>query len=127
MCQFGGALSFNISRVDSVVLKAWVLAGDLKRLAENEHELPESNFIAAHERHEPDAKGRVKLTHFWWTGESSGNSLPYLLCTVAPCIIGVVEAIITWERGEALSGLLIKNGKAVECKVQQRLVYPKGW
>lgn len=75
----------------------------------------------------PTTPMSVELENLWWYGEGSGNRHEFLVKVVAPLIKGEVEAIFTWEGGDSVSGLAIKDGKVIECEVEQRLVKPEGW
>lgn len=115
-------MSYNISSVNTMALDAWMSAKDLKRLAKHEDQLAESNFIEDHVDREPDADGNVKLRNFWWCGEGSGRTHDFLVEKVAPKVRGRVEAIFTWEGGDSHSGLMIEDGKVVDCDLEMRLV-----
>jgi hypothetical protein len=121
-------MSYNIDSVDTPVLNAWILKKDLKRLYKKlEGDLPEMNVLEEHLDDEPDEDGRIKLRSFEWCGTWSGNSWKTLIKQVAPKVMGEVEAIFTWEGGDSIGGLLIKDGKVAEVDVKQQLVRPEGW
>jgi hypothetical protein len=70
---------------------------------------------------------RIKLPNFNWRCEGSGHSLLILKTTVAPLIRGEVQAIFTWEGGDSVSGIAVKDGRVLECDVVQSLELPKDW
>lgn len=129
-------MSYNIDNVDCKVLDAWIYAKDLHALLEQlEGELAEGNFLDEMFEESPkeewgelpyDPATKVKLRNFWWYGEGSGRSYDdVLLPKIVPYIHGYVEAIFTWEGGDAVSGLIIKDGVATECDIEMKLVPKK--
>lgn len=71
----------------------------------------------------PDVSHRIKLKNLSWYGEGSGRAYEdHFIKDVAPLIHGRVDAIFTWEGGDSVTGLRIKDGVATECKVEMRLV-----
>lgn len=126
-------MSYNIDHVEAVVLDAWMRAADIVTLlGDMEDELPESNFLEAHEAEaikamKTDGDARVKLKNLWFSSESSGTCYPDSLKKIAKKIHGTVEAIFYWEGGNSVTGVLIKDGKFTDCKVECCLVKPEGW
>jgi hypothetical protein len=125
-------VSYNIDSVDTPELDAWMRAADVVSLFEEHHDsLPEGCFLEdiigtaedATTSNEPDAK--IELPHLWWYGEGSGHSFDLLKDTIGKKIMGRVDAIFTWEGGDSVSGLRIKDGVVTECDVKMTLV-PKG-
>lgn len=121
-------MSTNIDHTETPVLEAAIHVKDLKKLQKKyEDELPEGCFLNDLDAEDADKDGYVRLRSFDWYGQFSGTSHDMLVKKIAPKIKGDVEAIFTWEGGEFLTGLLIKDGKVAECEIEQRLVKPKGW
>lgn len=126
-------MGYNIDSVNEVVLDAWMSARDVHRLHDGDHDLPEVNFLedmvedadAAIGEGSPDK--RIRLPNFNWYGEFSGHSYDLLVETIAPSVMGNVEAIFTWEGGDSFTGLLVKDGKVAKCEVDLRVIRPEGW
>lgn len=118
-------MSYNIDSVSIESMDAKIKKADLRRLLRSLDTLPESNFLEEHSDHEPDGDGYIKLASFYWCGESSGRAFEDLVKKVSKKIVGHVEAIFTWEGGDSVSGLIIKDGEATECDVEMRLVRPE--
>lgn len=130
-------MSYNISHIETPVLEAWIYAADVVRLIRNQKYLPSSNFLhdlyddavsACADVESHGAHTQMPITRFSWSGEGSGHDYnATLLPHIVPYIHGTIEAIVFWVGGDEVTGLLIKDGRAVECKVEQRLVKPEGW
>jgi hypothetical protein len=121
-------MSYNVDSTEIIILDAWMLALDIKRLRdEHDDELPENCFLADLDGAEPDDAGRVKLTDMNWRGEGSGYSFDMFVSDIAPFIYGTVEVVFTWEGGDSHSGLAIKDGKVAKCEVTMAIVKPEGW
>lgn len=131
----GVAVSYNVTDVTPLVLDARMTAEDIATFYDElEDDLPEGNFLesiidearAAIAAGEPDRE--IALKNFWWYGDWSGRSLDdVLISTIAPEIRGKVEAIVTWEGGDSVDGILIEDGRAARCKIERRVVRPEGW
>lgn len=65
---------------------------------------------------------RIQIKCFDWHGEGSSSCYNFLLETVAPKIHGSIDAVLTWEGGDFLSGLRIRDGVVEVCDVVQTLV-----
>jgi hypothetical protein len=119
-------MPYNIDNVEAKVLDAWIKAVDVMQLLQYK-DLPENCFLrdmkkAAYKALAADKPyAHISLPNFWWAGERSGTSWP-LLDGIASFIYGHVEAIITWEGGDDVTGIIIKDGVLVECDVVQTLV-----
>lgn len=119
-------MPYNIDNVETKVLDAWIEAVHVLRLLKYKG-LPENCFLrdmkqaayAAIALGKHDAP--IALPNFWWAGQRSGTSWP-LLDDIASFIHGHVEAIITWEGGDDVTGIIIKDGVITECDVVQTLV-----
>lgn len=125
-------MSYNIDKVTTLKLDAWMLPGDvLKLLKTHGRDLPESSFLHAMREKAIDALtegltgGQIALPNFRWDGPGSGHAIDLLRLNVAPRIRGDVHAIFTWEGGDSFSGMIIKDGVVTDCDVVQTLV-PKG-
>lgn len=128
-------MSYNIDHIETLVLDAYMRAKDVVRLYKKyEGDLCEDNFLS--ELFAPaqaactagDSEYALKITTLTWRGAWSGSSYKdVFLKNIAPHIKGVVEAVITWEGGDSVSGLLIKDGKAAEVEVEYQLKKPDGW
>lgn len=121
-------MSYNIGSTNTPVFDAYMDAGDIVSLyTDHEGDLCEGNFIDKHYKQAVKALAdgsdrRIKLKNLWWYGEGSGSTYKFFLKTIAPKIMGKVEAIFTWEGGDSFSGIIIEDGKVVEGKVEQRVV-----
>lgn len=120
-------MSHNVTSIKVLTLEANMPAKELVRLhAELAGDLPSQNVLADHRRvaemvlAEPiAATWCVHLRSFAWTGEGSGGRWweEIFKEKVAPHIRGLVEAIVTWEKGDHVSGLRIRDGVVTEPKV----------
>lgn len=71
---------------------------------------------------------KVKLESLEWCGEGSNHSyVNIFLKHIVPFIKGTAELILTWESGDSMGALLIKDGKFIEAEVERVIVRPKGW
>lgn len=66
-------------------------------------------------------EGTVAIGNLDWYGEGSGHTFNYFKGTVAPLIMGRIEAVFIWEGGDSISGLIIDDGKITECDVSYKL------
>jgi hypothetical protein len=114
-------MSYNVSHID-------VVKSDLRIPAKNWRkalrlEMPELNpFDDAREDDAPNADGEYPVA-FSWSGECSGTCWHNgTLNKFAKLTVGMVEAIVHWEGGDAVSGLRIENGEAREFDVEFKLV-----
>ena len=118
-------MSYNIDSIDCLVLDARMKVKDIRKLAKQQDKLPEDNFVQdLHEllKDNDGSNDTVDIVRFAWGGEGSGWAFKYLKETVAPLIEGKVHAVLTWEGGDRHSGLVIENGKVIECDVKMVLV-----
>lgn len=126
-------MSYNIDSVSTLVLDAYMLAKDVRRLYQKydggmaeihfleDMEGPAETALAAGD---PDRK--IPLKGLQWYGEGSGNSYDETLPKIAKKIMGTVEAIFTWEGGDAVSGVRIEDGVFEEVEVTQTLAPKAG-
>lgn len=126
-------MSYNIDTVESNVIDAWMTARDVVELSD-ECELPSGSFLEEMQSaalvalKEGDPNRRLPLPSLEWRGEWSGRSFQEVLQErVVPKIRGRAEAILIWEGGDSVSGLLVNDGKFAECKVVMQIVKPDGW
>jgi hypothetical protein len=127
-------MSYNVDSTETLVLDASMRAKDVMELLEdNEDEsfLPEINFLDEMRKDAKTARRRnpdtlIPLPNFWWSGMGA-NDIDVIIDRIAPKIVGEVQVIFTWERGDSVSGLAIKDGKAKRCDVIQTLKLPDGW
>lgn len=123
-------MSYNADSVHTNVLDAWMRADDVLRLyARYQQDIPEINFLEdiLEDARAVDGDSSVKLRSLMWSGEWSGHSFREVLIEkIAPHIMGKVEAIFFWERGDSVTGLLIEDGRVAECKVECRIIRPEG-
>lgn len=118
-------MSYNIDSVECLKLDAQIFAKDVRYLLANHGDkLPEVCFLRDLPTNDPDTTP-LQLKNLWWYGEGSGHGFEILRDEVALKIIGHVEAVFTWEGGDSVSGLIIKDGKVTECDVKYRLVPKK--
>ena len=99
--------------------------------------LPKSDPVKPLDRMTPDElrkhadtiaetdKGTVEIKNLDWYGEGSGHTFDYFKETVAPLIMGRIEAVFVWEGGDSISGLIIEGGKITECDVSYKLTPKK--
>ena len=127
-------MSYNISHIETPVLDAWMEAKDVLRLLSEHRYLPAQNFLhdlcpkALDACGNGEAQKRLPITRFTWSGDGSGHDYQYtLLPHLVPHIHGTIEAVLFWVGGDDVTGLLIRDGKAVECKVEVRVIKPEGW
>jgi hypothetical protein len=120
-------MSYNIDHVECLMLKAKIKATKLyELLVLHGGELAEGNFLEDHSHDVPDQDGYIKLKKLSWHGEGSGNSFhETFMKLIVPHIEGEVEAVLTWEGGDSVSGLHIKDGVATEMDVAQKLTPKK--
>lgn len=124
-------MSYNVDNVETTKLNAWMYAKDIKRLYKlvDQGECAEGNFLEEHyetalKAIENDGKdAKVKLKNFWWYGEGSGHCMETLKKKIAPNVMGEVVAILTWEGGDSVSSLRIKDGKYEEGDVEQEATF----
>lgn len=125
-------MSYNIDSVDAKVLDAWMTAKDVVELAD-ECDTPEDSFLD--DLYEPAKKAllegkpekRLQLRRISWRGEGSGGTFEDIFAKqVAPKIMGRVEAICIWERGDSQSAFAIDDGVFQECEVVTRIVRRTG-
>ena len=122
-------MSTNIDHVEEVKLKAWMTAKHV-RACLSKYEVASCNFLedmeeAADKAYEEKDKERlIPLPNFAWCSERSGNSFDDLVRKVCKKIKGHVIAIFTWEGGEFVTGLEVKDGITTECDVHQVVVPP---
>lgn len=125
-------MSYNVDSVNEIVLNATMRADHVLSLLEKD-EHPEICFLydmedaAVTAKEEKDPKREIPLPNFSWCSTGSGRSMDFLTKKVIPKIKGEIEAIFIWEGGDAIDGLLVKNGKCVRVDVEQRLIKPEGW
>jgi hypothetical protein len=119
---------YNVSSVRTLVLEASVVARDVALLIRKYNkDLPEHHFLKALdvpafdsiESGEPHRQIPIKT--FEWSGTWSGNSIETLK-EIASYIHGRIDAVLTWEGGDYVSGLRIQDGEYTECDVQMTLV-----
>ncbi len=110
-------MSTNIDSTEVKVLDAWIPVDRVPSLAALR--CAEGNFLD-----ELRVDGdRAYLTDFSWYGERSGRTYDdVLLKQIAPHIMGHVEAVFTWEGGNASTGIIIRDGVVTECDVVTTLV-----
>lgn len=128
-------MSYNVDSITTPHLDATMSAQDIITLYEEyDDELAEDNFLddmlddAQVAIDAGDPHRLIRLPNLNWRGDSSGSLFKTtLIDIIAPHIKGEVEAILCWEGGDSVTGLLIRDGKAVECEVEQRLIKPEGW
>lgn len=125
-------MSYNCDSVNEIVLNATMQANYgcssfSKRARTEVSFLYDMEDAALKAKEEKDLKREIPLPIFSWCSIGSGRSMDFLEKKVVPKIKGEVEAIFYWEGGDAIDGLLVKNGKCVRVGVEQRLIKPEGW
>ena len=114
-------MSYNIDTINVLHLSAKIRSVDASRLRRKyKADLPEGCFLHNGLAKE-DSDGFCALTEFEWVGEGSGNSWRDLIGEIASKIVGKVEAILTWEGGDSVTGLRIVDGKLTEPAVSMTL------
>lgn len=119
-------MSYNIDTVK-------VLSMDLKISKENwlkwnasssedDFYLPECNFIEELKSDDFDGDGFAKLKRFAWSYSGSGGAYGETLANVIADLIGEAELVFTWEGGDSIHGLRIKDGKAFEHELEYMLI-----
>lgn len=137
-------MSYNIDSVQVLKSNATMRRQDVAMLLRNagdnhpegcflESLLPASNPAKALEKMTPEelrryadsmaknSEGTVEIDNLNWYGEGSGHTFDYFKKTVAPLIIGRIEAVFVWEGGDSTSGMIIEDGKITECDVSYKL------
>lgn len=123
-------MSYDITHIEVLKLKAWMHAADVKRLRKECDDLPELCFLKKDGVIPPQPglaklknQERYRVKHLWWNGEGAGYTYEEtFLKKIAPCIQGEVQIVIVWESGDSVSGLKIKDGVVTECDVKYKLV-----
>jgi hypothetical protein len=118
----------NILDVDVVVSDAYIKALDVLRIIKDyENTLPESNFISNMKDDAMDfvldsmPDFLIEIENFEWCGNSSGYFYDKLVDEISKFIVGNIEVVFHWEGGD-ISGLQIKDGVAITCDVEYKLV-----
>lgn len=115
-------MSYNVSHIE-------VLSGSLQISVQNarmimhkfEESLPEINSLYDMELDDllPDTLVLFKPT---WQGDFSGRTYKDIfLEKILPLTVGRLEAIVTWEDGDCVTGLRVIDGVVTEPKVKQAL------
>lgn len=128
-------MSYDVSSVEVKVLDARMKAVDvIKTRKELGDWIPGNCFLHDMKDLALDAilsgesEKLIPLPNFRWSSTGSGHAFhEHMLQTVAPKIMGLVEAILTWDGGDSVTGLLIEDGRGVECDVERTVVRPQGW
>lgn len=128
-------MSYNVDSTEVTRNDASMEARDVITLSEAlEGELPEIHFLedmiddAQRALLAGEPARLIPLPNLHWSGEGSGHAVKdVLVARIAPRVRGRIDAIFTWEGGDSFSGLVIRDGKSHECKVERRLKLPKGW
>lgn len=127
-------MSYNCDSILSLEGTLVLAKADFDRLLKKYcHELPEQCFLVEQEgRFDDDAEEDEVLVFdgigasLTWCGEGSGYSyVDVFLKEVVPCLKGKADFVLTWEGGDSITGLRIKDGKAVEMDVAHKLVPKK--
>jgi hypothetical protein len=111
-------MSYNISHCETLKCDAWISSEDVEEILKHEDEwLPEMNFMQDVKPFQVAKAGKYVIKEFEWCGTCSGYFWDKLLLNIAPKIHGTIEAVVTWEGGDSVSGLRIKDGKVSQPKV----------
>jgi hypothetical protein len=112
----------NITHCETLKCSAWISADDVEEILKHEEGwLPEMSFMDGVKPFKVAKKGKYTIKEFRWCGTCSGRFWEFLLNEIGPRIHGTIEAILTWDGGNSVSGLRIKNGKVTEPDVIQSL------
>jgi hypothetical protein len=112
-------MSYNIDSIDIRIIKPiWMNHDDAVWLADEDR----VEIGPLDDLENLGESGRVKLKHLNWCGEGSGHSFDYFKREVLTKIHGHAELRIVWEGGDSITGLIVKDGKVIECSVEWRLV-----
>lgn len=120
-------MSYNIDSIEVLKTTASINFADLRRVVaslSDKEWLPEINFIEDLKEDDPySTSTTAKLTELSWRGEGSGHSWhEVFLPKIAPLIRGRIEAVVIWEGGDSVSGIIVDDGKVTDCDVEYRLV-----
>lgn len=122
-------MSYNVTRVECLALDAKIHTRTLQRLLkrvrahEGDGKAPSENFLAHHERVEPDADGFITLKSLTWTDDWSGYAIE-LFEAILTEIEGSAEIVLTWESGSSTSGYRVRDGVVEQCQVIRALGGP---
>lgn len=115
-------MSYNITHCETLKCNAWISAKNMEEILEHEYDwFPERSFITDAKPFKIAKAGKFVIKKFDFSGECSGTLFSYFLENVAPKIKGELEVILTWEGGESITGLRIKNGTITQPKVVKSL------
>jgi hypothetical protein len=118
-------MSYNITNIDTLYIKATMSWKDVCTLLKQEGNLPALCFLD--DLKMPSEGDEVTLTEISWSATASGRNWGFFKNTVAKFIKGEVQGIVTWEGGDSVEGFAIKDGKYYKCDVVQRLDLPDGF
>ena len=111
-------MSCNISHCETLKCDAWLSVADVEEILNHEEDwLPEMNFMEKATPFQVAKAGKYVIKEFTWCGTCSGHFWGTFIDDIAPRIKGTIEAVITWEGGESVRGLRIKDGKVSQPKV----------
>lgn len=121
-------MSYNISHIEIVnskdfsISKARYLELRMEFEDERDGDRPESNIFdkgwlkhACEERDE-----RLYPKRIWWGSDGSG-SLEHVLREVLAEFDGEADLVLTWEGGDSISGLKLRDHKVTEAEVSMGL------
>lgn len=121
-------MSYNIDNCETLLNDNFRIKGSQlkKAIEELTHDGPERSFLS--DLPDPSSKNSGWKANTWyfidtleWSGEGSGHIYDSLLKIVLPKTMGSVEVIFTWEGGNSINGLRVKNGIVEECEVTLKL------
>lgn len=106
-------MSYNIDSVE-------ILSGELrihKDSAEEAWNLDPPECMGEYEELKFGKDGYATFKRFDWCGEGSGYSYPDTLAEFIALTKGNADMILTWEGGDSHTGLRVRDGVMMECKV----------
>lgn len=90
--------------------------------ATHKESLPETNFLdRIADAGDEDNDDACVINQPWWQGAGSGHSGETLI-KVLRLTTGAANLILTWEGGDSVSGLIVKDGVVTEGRVVQTVV-----
>lgn len=109
-------MSYNVDSTEILSGELFIRVADLDKWRLRQNGLPEVSFIECFDECLSYIQGMewYKINKFWWYGEGSGNAYHETLPAIIADLRGEAEIVFTWEGGDFVSGLRIKDRKATE-------------
>lgn len=116
-------MSYNVDRVEILESKRFrIKKSVLLAYEDRDDDLPESNFVwaALSASKNTDAGEDVLLETLEWTGVGSGHSWDLFL-EILEKTEGFADIVTTWEGGDSVTGLRVRNGQVTPMFVERYL------